>query len=440
MSTASTITDLHDKRVLVMGVGRFGGGVGVTTWLVEQGARVTVTDLDPGAAEHPAIKPLLDAGTISATLGSHDAEDFRQADIIVANPAVPKPWNNPFIQTARDHVAAITTEIALACERLPSRTRIVGVTGSAGKSTTSAMIAHMLERSGTPAVLGGNIGGSLLGRLDKIDETTWVVLELSSAMLYWLRECLPAWSPAIACVTNFAPNHLDWHGSLEHYLASKQHILTCQRPGDMAVLGEDVAHWPIAPGVTVVPPASVDPAEAVLPGAHNQTNASLAAAVGRAIGIEDAASLAGSFEGLPHRLRTVLTARGVRFIDDSKSTTPDATVRAIEAVNDPSKVWLIAGGHDKAIDPTPMVDRFGELAGVMLIGATAGELAQRYGSNVHARQCGTLDSAMQELTRVVSEGDTVLLSPGHASWDQFANYESRGLAFSRLAQELFGSA
>lgn len=430
------VTDVRGKRVLVMGLGRFGGGLGVTRWLLAQDARVTVTDRDADAGELPAIRELADAG-VRMVLGEHRDADFAQHDVVVVNPAVPRPWSNRFLGIARGVGARVTTEIGLLVERLPTREMVVGVTGSAGKSTTSAMIAHGLREAGRSVVLGGNIGGSLLGELGSIDAQTVVVLELSSAMLHWLgADGDDGWSPGTACVTNFSENHLDWHESLVHYRRSKQGLLAFQRPGDRAALGPQVADWPVNSGVQRIAVEPVAGELVALPGAHNVLNASLASAVVSAFGVENAAELVGGFTGLPHRLKTVLVARGVRFIDDSKSTTPDATVRAIDAMEEPSRVWLIAGGYDKGIDPGPMIARFAELAGVVLIGATGQSLADR-GHGPRVQACGTLERAMTHLASAAREGDTVLLSPGYASWDQFDNYEHRGRAFAELARELF---
>lgn len=274
-------------RVTVMGLGRFGGGVGVTQWLAAQGADILVTDLDPPeklADSIARIQPLIDRGSVKLRLGEHNVSDFTSADLVVANPAVPKPWDNRFLRAARAAGVPVTTEIRLLVERLPARQRIIGITGSAGKSTTTAMIAHALralttQTSGTsvppvapqpplPPVrkpqtpgpwpqapsqvfLGGNLGGSLLNELSSITANDWIVLELSSAMLHWLTADegfpgAPGFSPGIAVVTNIAPNHLDWHSDFAHYERSKQQILRDQRDGDAAVLHDSLAHWPAA--------------------------------------------------------------------------------------------------------------------------------------------------------------------------------------------------
>ena len=219
---------LEAKRCTVMGLGRFGGGLGVTRWLVDQGCIVCVTDQAPPEALADSLAPLrkdIDQGRVHLKLGGHDPEDFIQTDLVIANPAVPRPWENPCLHAARDHGVHITTEIRLLVERL-DRDRVIGVTGTNGKSTTTTMIHHILTHAGLDAKLGGNIGGSLLPLVHTFTEDTWIILELSSAMLYWLGDerSDQGWSPGTSVLTNVAPNHIDWHGTESHYRQCKDNI------------------------------------------------------------------------------------------------------------------------------------------------------------------------------------------------------------------------
>lgn len=426
-------------RATVMGLGRFGGGVGVTRWLAGQGVGVLVTDLAPAgdlAGPIEQIRDLVDAGVVTLRLGGHAEDDFVRTDLVVANPAVPRPATNPMLEAARGARVPITTEIALVLERLPDPRRLIAITGSAGKSTTAALCAHILGRCDQPAVLCGNIGGSLLGALGTLTQRTWVVAELSSAMLWWLG----AVSPAAAVVTSFAPNHLDWHESLDEYRRCKRRLLEYQQPGSVAVLPRALADWAAAPGVDRV---LIDERDAIgglaIPGAHNGLNAALAvAAAGRASGVDRTrlAEAARSFAGLPHRLELIDPDASIRCYNDSKSTTPAATALALEAFAPATaRVHLIVGGYDKDVDQTPIARLAPRVAGLYAIGATGPRIVAQ-ADHPRAQLAVSLDEAMDAIARVVRPGDVVLLSPGCASWDQFPNYEARGARFAALVERM----
>ncbi len=442
---------LEGRRVVVMGLGRFGGGVGVTRWLAERGADVLVTDRDPAdrlAGSVSQVQDLVEGGRVELRLGEHRVNDFTTADVVVVNPAVPRPWDDRFVRAAQAAGIELTTEIGLAV-RLLGRDRVVGVTGSAGKSTTSAMIDHALRACGVDCVLGGNIGGSLLDRAAKIGQKTVVVLELSSAMLHWLGA--EAWSPRVGVVTNLEPNHLDWHGSESHYRQSKERLLSHQRPGDAVVLGHGVAGWPTAEGVERI---VVGPGEGVegcvVPGAHNAWNARVAVTAAR-LGADRVAGVrleesrledaVRTFPGLPHRLRLVHEADGVRFYDDSKSTVPGATALAVDAMGHTlgeGRVHLICGGYDKRVDLSGISALASRTAGLYTIGATGDAIAdgaERVEAAGVVSRCGTLDAAVRAAVANARPGDAVLLSPGCASWDQFEHFEARGRAFEAFARQ-----
>lgn len=445
---------LEGLRITIMGLGRFGGGAGVARWLARRGADVLITDQAPAerlAEPLAGLADLIDRGDIRLRLGEHNVSDFTGADGIIVNPAVPRPWDNRFVRAAVAAGVTITTEIELLVRRLPTRARTIGVTGSAGKSTTAALIAHGLRALGMPARLGGNIGGSLLTDLDEITPADWIVLELSSAMLHWLGAPAPPaapppnapapWSPHIAVATNLAPNHLDWHGDAAHYERSKRAIIREQAEGDGAVLGPGLEHWEVNFGVEPLRvPAEAGVEGMAIPGRHNALNgACAAAAIHLAAPHIDPARIEQAlrtFGGLPHRLQLVGEARGVRFYNDSKSTTPDATVRALEALHQSlpeslGRIHLIAGGYDKGIDLAPLSALAPECAGLYAIGATAAQLADGPGQRF---ECATLEAAIASIAARLQPGDIVLLSPGCASWDQFDNFERRGDLFTRLAR------
>lgn len=418
---------LQGKRVTVMGLGRFGGGLGVAKWLHAQGANVLVTDM--ASADALPLSQLPEG--IQTRLGGHDERDFVETDLVVASPAVSKPWNNPYLNAATNAGVPITTEIGLAIDRLPSRTRVIGVTGTAGKSTTSAMIARALEAAGQRVHLGGNIGGSLLEA--DIQPSDLIVLELSSFMLHWLGQ--RGWSPGTAVVTNIAPNHLDWHGSFEHYEQSKRHIAAHQLPGDLLLT--DL--WPELTTATRVRPID-DLPTLTLPGTHNRANAAIALAAATATldchniahNREVMVNAIATFPGLPHRLQPVAIHAGVAFYNDSKCTTPEAVALAVEAIADRTprtNIHLIAGGADKGADLAPIAALARTLGSLHTIGTTGPRITELTAGG-KATHHGTLEAAFEAAVGQASEHHAVLLSPGCASWDQFTNYEARGARFA----------
>ena len=448
-----TSNQFDGARVTVMGLGRFGGGLGVTRWLCHQGARVLLTDLagaDDLAEPLALLAPEFESGSLTLRLGEHREDDFRGADVVIANPAVKRPAENPMLSAAWEAGVTVTSEIALSIRSLPSRDQILGVTGTVAKSTTCAMTHAALITAGRTAVLGGNFGGSLLAIADHIIPATLVTLELSSSQLWWIDRdpTLAGWSPRVAVITSFSPNHLDWHASLDEYHRSKKRLLMHQQTGDTAIFGPSLAEastsWPTPSGVSRIqisasdiPPASVCPPDL----------APTVMRINAAVALRAASALAGEpldinhlneFRPLPHRLRFVREHRGVRYFNDSKSTTPDSSSAAASAF-EPGTVHLIAGGADKGSPIEALLDGLPRLAGLYTIGATGEAIASRARGQDRFRlvtHCATLEAAIAESSKFASAGDVVLLSPGHASWDQFPNYEHRGESFERLARDL----
>jgi len=441
---------LRGARVTVMGLGRFGGGLGVARHLLREGARVLVTDLadeaalaEPMAALH-ATAAECDA-ELTLRLGGHDESDFAETDMVIANPAAPKPWDNPYLRAAARGGALVTTEIALAIDLLPDPGRVVAVTGTAGKSTVAAMTAEAMKASDAPVLLGGNIGGSLLDHAGSITRKHFVVLELSSAMLHWLRVREKAWAPGVAVVTNCRPNHLDWHGTYEAYEECKRSLLEHQGHGDAAVLGGEAAEWATPPGVQKFRLTDEDALEGLTcPGVHNAMNgaAALYAAsfvAGRELNLNAAARAIAAFPGLPHRLRLCAEGGGVRFYDDSKSSTPETTRTALRALAesgaDLGRVHLICGGYDKKIDLRPLAKCARELGSMHAIGQTAETIAGlAEAERGRAATRATLEDAFASIAEALRPGDVALLSPGCASWDQFRDFRERGEWFARLAR------
>ncbi len=427
---------MPDARATVMGLGRYGGGAGATRHIVGLGYDVLVTDMSPEAELTEAIDSILDlidSGSVELRLGEHNVSDFTTSDLVVVNPAVRTPWENRFVRAAQAAGVRLTTEIGLLIDALPDTCTAIGVTGSAGKSTTSAMIHAGLLASGHDAILGGNIGGSMLGNANQIAPNATVVLELSSAMLWWLAQpgCTQRTHPLDAAViTNIAPNHIDWHGDLAHYTKSKLGITSLLKPA-----GTLIAHPDIATNYEHTLPIKVCDSLPQLntPGKHNRINASVALIACQRLGADPgmAASGIAGFAGLPHRLELVRTHNNIRWYNDSKSTTPEAARLALEALR-PDRVHLIVGGSDKGVDLQPIADLAKSSASLLCIGMTGETIAKLAG----VRHQGTLESAVAEAHQNAKPGDAVVLSPGCASFDQFKNFEHRGDTFRQLVHSL----
>jgi len=442
---------LAGKRVVVMGLGNFGGGVGAARYLVDKGCDVLVTDLNPADKLEASLKQL-EKLPIEYRLGEHRVSDFTTCDLVVVNPAV-NPHNNRYLRGAAAAGVRCLTEMQLLLRVLSPRTRILGVTGTAGKSTTTAMIGHIMARHrGKHRVhVGGNIGGSLLPIARDIPETDFVILELSSFMLEWIRN--DKWSPRYAVVTNISKNHLDRHGSFDAYVQAKETILAFQKPRHHAVLGPGVGELMDARCDDVV---EVDIAHPImhdlpLPGAHNRLNATLAMHACAFFGVDHhkSAHLLQSFHGLPHRMEYVGRFHDVRYFNDSKSTTPEAAILALRCF-DRGKVHIILGGDDKGSDLTGLGRAAAEHARcVYTIGKTGDAIAQAVREHAPPADehetprgelivSGDLEHATREAVHNARPDDVVLLSPGCASWDQFKNYEQRGQQFKDLVREVAG--
>ena len=434
--------DWSGKRAVVMGLGHFGGNEAAVRFLCRQGANVVVTDLADEAALREPLERLSDVSVASYRLGGHRIEDFHDADLVVVNPAV-RPGNS-FVAVAAQRGATVLTEIELFWRSCPAR--IVGITGSNGKSTTAAMVAAILRAAGHRVHLGGNIGRSLLDVLPEITPDDFCVLEISSFQLWWMTDAVVG--PAVAVVTSFSPNHLDWHGSVEEYRAAKQRLLGFQRKTDAAVIDpadEELRRWiPAVRGRWAPPVPSEEVPELAVPGKHNRFNARLAMAAARELGCSEEALRHGltGFRGLPQRLEWFAVVEGRRFYNDSASTTPESTVAALESTDGP--VWLIAGGKDKGCDLKQIAEAAVRSArGAACFGSAAGRLIEEIAVVDRAFPTAAVETAAAALRWCFDRsrpGDAIVFSPGCASTDQYRNYRRRGEEFVALVQSLTGRA
>lgn len=415
-----------------MGLGRFGGGVGVARWLAEQGARVTVTDLKTADELKDSIERLRDL-EIKLRLGKHDSNDIKKSDLIIINPAV-KP-DSPYLKLANKFRIPWTTEINLFLERCPAK--VVGVTGTNGKETVVRMVEMVLrdqiESRNTKIWVGGNIGKSLLDDLLKIKPQDIVILELSSFQLAWLP--IIKYSPQIAVVVNITPDHLDWHKTMRAYLEAKANIIKYQTKTDVAVLNwTDRNVKKLKTRGTVVKITRPARVSLTIPGQFNKLNAAIAAAVVRLFGIplNTSYKLLATFKSVPHALEYVGEVKGVKYYNDSAATTVEATIAALESFN--KKVILVVGGYDKKIPLKPLMGVITKhTKSVYTIGQTGEALHELLKSqSIHA---GTLEKSVEMIKNVAKKGDIVVLSPATASYDQFNNLEQRGETFKRLVLE-----
>jgi len=434
-----------------MGLGRFGGGVDVVKFACSGGARVIVTDLAKQDALAESIAQLKGLD-ITYHLGSHEPADFEQADMVVANPAV--PLDNKFLQIARKAGRKVTSQIELFFELCPAK--IIGITGANGKSTTTALTAHLLRsRFNKKVWLGGNIGNEpMLTIVGKIKPDDMVVLELSSFQIEQLAQSDKA--PQVALLTNLTPNHLDRYKTFENYCKAKELIFQHQKPnanqsavsifnGDDEVSSKWFAKYQKDAGRICVKfsadgmPARIRSAYG-LPGRAYLVNLAGAIAIAKNFGVTDEQIIGclPAFKALPHRLQLVGEARGVRWYNDSKATTPDSSIVALEAFDSPI---IIAGGYDKHIP----FDEFGakiaqKAKAAILIGQTAqviGKIIQNNPQNkAQVRYAKTLAEAVQMANTLAVKGDAVLLSPACASYDMFENYEQRGEQFIELVNKV----
>jgi UDP-N-acetylmuramoylalanine--D-glutamate ligase len=450
----SSSFELRGKRVLVVGLART--GVATSLFCATRGASVTATDSRDESGIGAAVEHLRAAG-VALELGSHQETTFLEQDLIVPSPGVPA--DAPLLQAARARCVTIWSEIELADRFLNGR--LIGITGSNGKTTTTSLIGHILKNSGFPTLLAGNIGTPLISCVDETRDDTVTVAELSSFQL----ELIERFRPDISVFLNLTPDHLDRHHTLEAYGTAKARLFENQTKHDAAILNaDDPATTPYAPsrprvywfsrkqrvaqgaflrGEEIVfrddgkEEVVLKRGEIPLAGAHNLENVLAAVAATRLAGASNEAVARGvrSFAGVEHRLEFVNEIGGVRYYNDSKATNVDATLKALDSF--PGRILIILGGKDKGSDYTVLQQPLREKAILaLLIGAAAEKIEKQITGSVAVERAGTLERAVEVASQAAQPGDVVLLAPACASFDQFENYEHRGRVFKDLVRQL----
>lgn len=450
---------MADKTVAVLGLGR--SGRSACRALCESGARVWAWDDDPACRA--------DAAAAGLPIVDLEICNWERLERLVVSPGIPLTHPRPhrFVRRANDFGVPIVGDLELLVENQPGR-RIVGITGTNGKSTTTALIAELLRHAGEGVQLGGNIGLPVLDLLPKPVEDIYV-LEMSSYQLE-LTEHLRC---VVAVILNVSPDHLERHGSLAGYVRAKHRILRNQRASDWAILGVDDDHGrklhrdlvaradrrvlPVAIGRTLErgvfvvdgrlhdaidgPPSAVldlRPLES-LRGAHNWQNAAAAYGAARALGLSPKAATAGlpHFKGLAHRLEPVAVLDGVQFVNDSKATNPEAAARALASFEN---IYWIAGGRPKDGGLDAALPWLDQVRHAYLIGEAAGAFAATLAGRIPCTQSGDLPTAVRQAAAAAradrKRRAVVLLAPACASFDQFRDFEQRGETFKALVGEL----
>ena len=431
--------ELDGRKVVVVGMAR--SGVAAVRLLLSKGAIVRAVDEKPmGEVLDITVEPQTEAA-------------FRDADLVVLSPGVPADLG--VLTTVRERGIPVIGELELAAPFLKGTN--IGVTGTNGKTTTTALTGHILRESGIACQVGGNIGTPPAAMVETSRPDQWNVLELSSFQLETIQTFH---APIVACL-NVTQNHLDRHHTFENYKNAKARLFETQRENDWAVLNADdpvtiefarrtpapvawfsSSHlvsgaWLDGNMIRVEDAHLVNVRELRLRGRHNYENVMAAALMAKRAGAElpRIARAAATFAPVEHRLELVQEIDGVTYYNDSKATSVDATLKAMDAF--PGGLWIILGGKDKDSDYTVLREPLRTKAkAALLIGSAAKKIAAQIGDATEVVQCGTLAAAVQQASRVASPGDTVLLAPACASFDQFDNFEQRGRVFKELVRAL----
>lgn len=446
------------KKALVVGMGR--SGIAAAYALISDGAKVSVQDSKQKDAIDPDALKIFEAKGVEMFFGEIP-EDMTVFDTVVVSPGVPLTLG--FLQEAEKAGAEIIGELELAY-RL-GKGSYVAITGTNGKTTTTTLTGEMFKASGRTTHVVGNIGVAVVSKAAMAEDEDWLVTEVSSFQL----ETIDEFHPKVAAILNLTPDHLDRHKTFENYIAAKARVFENQTKEDYAILNfDDPEVMKLAPSIeaSVVPFSRLEELpfgafvkngeivirdrdeklitfcradELLIPGTHNLENALAATALAWFAGVEKEAITEAltTFAGVEHRIEDCGTVDGVKYINDSKGTNPDAAIKAIEAIKE--NIILIAGGYDKGSDFTEFAEAFdGHVKHVILLGTTAVKIkdaAEKAGFTA-TTIVKDMDDCVREAARIAQEGDNVLLSPACASWDMYGSYEERGRHFKSCVEGL----
>jgi UDP-N-acetylmuramoylalanine--D-glutamate ligase len=448
--------DVRNKRVLVVGLGK--SGVAAALFLQAHGARVTVSDAKTEEELRSEIPALLDKG-ITVEAGGHGNRTFRDQDLIVVSPGV--PYDVAQLQQARTQGVPVIGEVELASRFLKGH--IVAITGSNGKTTTTALSGEVISMGGYESLVGGNIGTPAISLVEEATDDTYNVLEISSFQL----ETIESFHPQIAVVLNVTPDHLDRHRTFQAYVAAKARIFENQTSQDFAVLNADdptclrladdarartrffsrkgeIKHGAYVKDGKIYWREEERGEQEIMPvggitlkGAHNLENVLAAVCVGRLVDVEPhrIRRAVEEFKAVEHRLEFVANIRGVDYYNDSKATNVDATIKALESFA--SGIHIILGGKDKGSDYSVLNDLLKKrVKRVYTIGAAAQKIESQIAGAAEIVRAETLENAVRRAAEAAAPGDVVLLAPACASFDQFQNYEHRGRIFKEAVGAL----
>ena len=412
------------SKALVLGLARSGEAAALA--LARRGVEVVGVDRNPDVE----VGRLREAG-VEVVLGADDPALLDGVDLLVKSPGVPA--EAPLATAAREHGITIWSEVELGSRLLANP--ILGITGTNGKTTTTELLGEVFRAAGKPVAVAGNVGRPLTGLDGTLAEDTWIVCELSSFQLEDIAEL----RPRIAVLLNLTPDHLDRHATLEDYRSAKLRIFENQLEEDVAIVPRGFGDIPGRARRIEFDRGEPLPAEPLIPGEHNRENAAAATAAARAAGVPDEAIARAltHFAGVPHRLELVREVEGVRFVNDSKATNPEAAEQALSAY--PPGLRLILGGSRKGsnYDGLARAAAASGVAKAYLIGEAADEIAEALaGAGVRFSGSGTLEQAVADAFADAEPGEVVLLSPACASYDQFRDFEDRGERFRELVEAL----